>query len=294
MNIPADTTALKNLIANANACIGNLSTIVTEANAVLADLVATPPPAPPAFPLPPIAAPSGWKMIFGDHFTSQPTTPMYVETMWGKTSFPPELETYTPANVTVANSILSLTAKKDASGKITSGQLSTGGDLAAGGKNPVGFSFLYGYVEVRAQVPTGKGFWPACLWLMPVPNSSNQYQDHWEIDVMECINDAPGRYYATLHNGDAQSQVVVNTGTDITAGFHTYGADWQPGKIDWYFDGKLVGTTSDSSTVKVPSTVPMYLIMDLAVGGSWPPAPDASTPWPGVLGIDYLTVFQRQ
>jgi beta-glucanase (GH16 family) len=44
--------------------------------------------------------------------------------------------------------------------------------------------------------------------------------------------------------------------------------------------------------VRIP-TQPMYVIANLAVGGSWPGAPDASTPFPSDLDIDWIHVYQR-
>jgi beta-glucanase (GH16 family) len=283
MDTANDILVLKQAAASLTLALAAVNTVITDLSAP-----------PPLFPLPPIAGgATGWKLLFGDHFTATPPTPPYVHTLWGKTQFPPEQETYTNANISVANSILSLTARKDAFVHYTSGLLSTGGDKAAGGPDPVGFSFLYGYVEMRAKFPPGN-LWPA-LWLMPIPDTNNQWQDHWEIDIMESIGDVKGKYYCTLHNSSASQQVVVQTTADLTAGFHTYGVDWKPGHLDFYFDGKLVGSLSDTATVKVPATVPMYLILNLAVGGinTWPGLPNAVCVFPSSFDIDYVSVYQR-
>src|SRR5215472_4060226 len=61
------------------------------------------------------------------------------------------------------------------------------------------FRQQYGYFEMRAKLPRGKGIWPA-FWLLPADLE-------WppEIDVMESVGD-PSKVYMTLHWKVAQSQ----------------------------------------------------------------------------------------
>ena len=69
-----------------------------------------------------------------------------------------------------------------------------------------------------------------------------------------------------------------------------YGVDWQPDSVTWYVDGTQVAqcTTADGAI----SSTPMYLIMNLAVGGSWPGPPNATTPFPAQMTIDWVHVWQ--
>ena len=75
--------------------------------------------------------------------------------------------------------------------------------------------------------------------------------------------------------------------TDLSAGFHTYGVDWQPDTITWYLDGKKV------SQAKTPADMnkPMYMIANLAVGGAWGGNADATTPFPAEMKIDYIRAY---
>ena len=75
---------------------------------------------------------------------------------------------------------------------------------------------------------------------------------------------------------------------DWSAGFHTYAVDWTPSTLTWLLDGKPVAST----TKNIPSK-PMYILANLAVGGDWPGLPNASTPFPGVMEIDYIRVWAR-
>jgi beta-glucanase (GH16 family) len=153
------------------------------------------------------------------------------------------------------------------------------------------FSQTYGYFEMRAELPAGQGLWPA-FWLLPKDNS-------WppELDVMEMIGNQPDELVTTVHSQVSGTNELSPTHFDtgagtyepgMTTGFHTYGVDWEPNTITWYFDGQKVFQTATPADMNKP----MYMIADLAVGGYWPGDPDTSTPFPAQMKIDYLRAYQ--
>jgi Ca2+-binding RTX toxin-like protein len=74
---------------------------------------------------------------------------------------------------------------------------------------------------------------------------------------------------------------------DTSAGFHTYGVDWEPDFITWYVDGQQVFQTATPADMNKP----MYMIANLAVGGDWPGSPDGSTTFPATMQIDYIRAY---
>lgn len=147
------------------------------------------------------------------------------------------------------------------------------------------FSFTYGYAEIRTRVPRGRGLWSA-FWLARVDRS-------WppEIDIMEVLGHDTRTNFVTAHTTGflgfaSRSQIRIAT-PDLAEGFHTYGVKWTPEELVWYFDGHAV------SNMPTPWDMhgPMYLIVNLAVGGSWPGAPDTTTPFPADLRVDRIRVF---
>jgi beta-glucanase (GH16 family) len=84
--------------------------------------------------------------------------------------------------------------------------------------------------------------------------------------------------------------VWINGLADYTAGFHTFAVDWEPTRLDYYIDGVLRIRVTD--TTRIP-TEPMYVLANLAVGGNWPGSPDATTPFPSDLEIDWIHVFEQ-
>lgn len=168
--------------------------------------------------------------------------------------------------------------------------------------------FKYGYFECRAKVPTGKGYLPA-FWMMPTDeNLYGQWPKCGEIDIMEVMGDATNKAYGTIHYGEphAQSQGTFNVDDDenFSDNYHTYACEWEPGKIIWYIDGikyheecDWFSTKEGQGTVTYPAPFdqPFYMILNLAIGGSWVGYPDETTTYEDQqFTIDYVKVYQKE
>lgn len=146
------------------------------------------------------------------------------------------------------------------------------------------FQQTYGYFEMSAKLPEGQGFWPA-FWLLPAGGWGPP-----ELDVMEMLGNNPSTIYTTAHStatGQLQSTTFASNVADTSAGFHSYGVDWEPDQITWYFDGQPVAQTATPPDMHSP----MYMLANLAVGGNWPGAPDATTSFPSNMQIDYIRAY---
>jgi beta-glucanase (GH16 family) len=209
----------------------------------------------------------------------------YGLTAWGNN----ELQTYTADNLAVGDGLLRITALEQASGNsdYTSGRIRTAG-LAA---------FAGGRIEARIRVPAGQGLWPA-FWMLPEEARYGGWAVSGELDIMEVLGHDPGRLHCTVHYG---GQYPCNsntgesvTGPDLSADFHTYGVQWGDGTITWLLDGVAVHTLDESGLGGRfwPFDRPFHLLLNLAVGGNWPGSPDASTPFPAELAVDWVRVWQ--
>jgi beta-glucanase (GH16 family) len=141
------------------------------------------------------------------------------------------------------------------------------------------FRQTYGYFEMRAKLPRGKGVWPA-FWLLPADLS-------WppEIDVMESVGD-PSKVYVTLHSKAAQSH-----GTEVQVtpdDFHTFSVSWSQDAVIWFVDGREVKREPTPADMHKP----MYLLANVALGGDWAGAPDHTTPFPARMEIDYIRAYR--
>ena len=136
-------------------------------------------------------------------------------------------------------------------------------------KEPLG----YGFYEIRAQLPCGRGMWPA-IWLLP---SGEQWPDGGEIDIMEMVGWDPNVIHATLHTAafnhakGTQRGAQTRVQTSCTA-FHNYQLDWQRDTITIGVDGQAhmqVRNDQPGAAAAWPFTKPYDLILNLAVGGAW-------------------------
>jgi len=205
-----------------------------------------------------------------------------------------ELEWYQPGNVSVREGSLILQAKREPAKTsnskkyaYTSGMVTTGPASDDPASEP-GFAFQYGYAEVRARMPKGRGLWPA-FWLLPVTRESKP-----EIDVMEILGDNPREVKMFYHyigvNASVRKYGRESTGPDYSGGWHTFGVHWSPDEIVWYVDGQERSRFSEAAFVPQES---MYIIMNLAVGGDYPGDPDENSPFPSRYEIDYVRVYQQ-
>lgn len=152
------------------------------------------------------------------------------------------------------------------------------------------FRMTYGYVEMRAKLPRGQGLWPA-FWLL----HQSDHQERPEIDVVEMLGNNSRLVYQTYHYFENNSRLVSSPsyqvpGPDYANDFHTFGMLWEPGRITWYVDGKETNRHVSSGV----SSEEMYILLNLALGGSWPGYPDASTPFPANFEIDYVRAYQAR
>lgn len=240
----------------------------------------------------PIGVSGNWKMAFNDEFNGSTLDGSKWHTcFWWATDTCSiesnnELELYNASDVLLQNGYLRLRAqKRDMVGwngttyHYTSGMVMTGGRQ---GVKPPGFTYTYGFAEARVKVPAGQGLWPA-FWMLPA-----SYIWPPEIDIMEILGNQPDVIHMTYHySGGGPGSTW--TGSDFSAGWHTFAVDWEPGVITWYVDGVQRWQYKSSNV----TSQPMYLLLNLAVGGSWPGSPDSSTVFPSYYDVDYVRVWQK-
>lgn len=245
-----------------------------------------------------------WKLIWQDEFSGKNLNKSKWNVLTRETSKHTELQYYIPEEVYTKNGNLVIRSSKRDYGSqhYTSGRLDTKDKLA----------ITYGRFEIRGKLPVGQGMWPA-YWLYPqnrdwameyvmteaVANgkeSSIPELRPWytEIDIMEFLGHQPKVFYGTFHyytfKGEKKSSSIkYDADFSFADDFHLFVLEWEADAIRWYIDGKLLYTAK----VGIPHT-PHFLILNTAVGGSWPGNPDSSTIFPQYHDIDYVRVYQRK
>jgi beta-glucanase (GH16 family) len=228
----------------------------------------------------------GWKVIWSDEFTS----PTIDGTKWSLTNEAAnsnsELEYYSNSskNAFIEGGSLILRALKENIG----GRNYTSAKLTTRSKG----DWLYGRIEVRAKLNRGQGIWPA-IWMMPTDNAYGGWPSSGEMDIMELLGHQPAKVYGTLHwnaNGhQQQGSSKTLTGATFADDYHVFGYEWDNSQQRWYIDDVLYFSTTKGQ----PFDKRFYLILNVAVGGSWPGNPDATTTFPNDMSVDYVRMYSK-
>lgn len=209
---------------------------------------------------------------------------------WGNN----ELQYYEPGNLDVRDGTLRIAARRERSNGFayTSSRISTRDR----------FAFRYGRIEARIRLPGGQGLWPA-FWLLPQDPVYGGWAASGEIDIMEAVNlGAAGgnEVHGTLHYGGPSPDNTWTNGSYVVPGsttdeFHSYSLEWDEAEMRWYVDGVMYQVQNSWYTTAAdfpaPFDQPFYVLLNAAVGGNWPGAPDDNTAFPAVMEIDYVRVY---
>ena len=159
-------------------------------------------------------------------------------------------------------------------------------------------SWTYGRFEVRAKLPEGQGIWPS-IWLRSVDLPYGPWPTSGEIDIMETLGHEPTIIYGTLHYGSSWPDGQENQGSTFlpSQGFHIFTLEWDVDEIRWYVDNRKYFTVdswySRGGDYPAPFDQPFNIVLNLAIGGTWPGNPDESTLFPQKFLIDYVRVYQK-
>ncbi len=296
------------LMAVFSACAGTTSTHLP----LLTELALTPVPTPLPWPTEASDYPSpvaGWQLAWNDEFAGQagssPDPSKWQFDQGGDGWGNRELEYYTnlPENVSIdGNGSLVISALETdpaqrsldcwyGSCRYTSARILTS-EL---------FSFTYGRIEARIQAPTGKGIGPA-FWMLGADYKQLGWPACGEIDIMEMVGSNLSSLQGSLHGpSDGAAYTIGSTyrlpnGQSFSHGFHVFGLDWSPTIISWYLDGIPYGSVTPDQLSNADTWVfnkPFFILLNVAVGGNVPGAPDQSTTFPQKLIVDYVRVYQH-
>ncbi len=274
-------------------CLPGLTTLLSIAFCSCGGSSQTTPPPPPKY-----------VVVWNDEFSAAngslpDSTKWTMETGgggWGNN----ELETYTnrPQNAHVQDGNLVITAAKET---YTGNDGITRNYTSARIKTAGLFQQQYGRFEARIKIPQGQGMWPA-FWMLGNNIGTVGWPTCGEIDIMENIGKEPDKVHGSMH-GPGYSGGNSLTGTfTLTTGkfaddFHVFAIEWEPSVVRFYVDSNLYETRT---TADVPGggtwvfAHPFFVLLNVAVGGDWPGAPDNTTVFPQTMLVDYVRVSVKQ
>lgn len=162
------------------------------------------------------------------------------------------------------------------------------------------FAPRYGLIEARIQLPYGQGIWPA-FWLLGADMAGVGWPRCGEIDIMENIGKEPGSIHGTVHgpgysggNGIGH-RFELPPGQRFAGEFHVFAIEWLPQHIVFKVDQQPYFEVTPALLPPGAEWVfdhPFFLLLNLAVGGSWPGNPDSTTVFPQDMLIDWIRVAE--
>jgi beta-glucanase (GH16 family) len=250
------------------------------------------------------ALPAGWRLVWSDEFNLAANTlpdrhnwSFDTGGRWGHGS---QLQCYTkrPENASHdGQGNLQIVARRERYACSDTTNDYTSARIHSNNKR----EFKYGLIEARMKVPAGQGIWPA-FWTLGYDAEMLPWPEAGEIDILEVIGREPTvaqRYVHGPTNSGGHWQLArkLDNGTAWHEAFHVFGIRWSENRIEFLVDGVNHGTITPAALQ--PGWLwafnkPHYLLLNVAVGGptSWPGAPDATTPFPAPLLVDWVRVYE--
>jgi beta-glucanase (GH16 family) len=234
-----------------------------------------------------------WSDEFNDHKGTPPDSSKWIFNLGGGGWGNHELEIYTrnPENIFQdGEGHLIIRAIKTGSKTFTSARIKTQGK----------YTLKYGKIEARMKIPFGQGMWPA-FWMLGDDIDTVGWPKCGEIDVMENIGKEGSIVHGTVHGPQyfgkdgISSQYSLPAGKALSGDFHVYAVLWSPDSIKFLLDDAAYATVTPTSLPKGAKWVfdhPFFLLLNLAVGGDWPGAPDETSSFPQTLLVDWVRVWQ--
>ncbi len=240
----------------------------------------------------------GWVLAWSDEFEGargtvpDPTIWSYDigGNGWGNEQL--EFNTDRPENASMdGEGNLAITARREAfeGNQYTSARLKTEQTLEV----------TYGRVEARISMPEGRGIWPA-FWMLGSDFETVGWPACGEIDIVEYRGQDPAIVHGTVHGPGYSGGQGITELTAVAGGaageFHVYAIEWEPSEIRWYVDGVQYHSVSKDTIPPTGRWVfdhPFFLLLNVAVGGTFLGNPDASTQFPQQMLVDYVRVYER-
>ncbi|MDR9414857.1 MAG: glycoside hydrolase family 16 protein [Gracilimonas sp.] len=195
-------------------------------------------------------------------------------------------------NIRVEDGMLHITARRESfeGSNFTSAKILTRGL----------FERTYGRYEARIQLPFGQGIWPA-FWLLGDDSGGTvSWPQIGEIDIMEYRGQEPLVIHGSVHGPGYSAGQAVTDSYRLTDGrfdteFHVFAIEWGPDFIKYYVDDELYNEINpeDVNGEWVFNDNTFYIILNVAVGGTFVGPPNSNTPFPQTMLVDYVRVYTQ-
>ena len=122
-----------------------------------------------------------------------------------------------------------------------------------------------------------------------------------EIDILELYGTKSDSvveaniHYADASGSHAQMGAVsyeLDSGT-FADDYHLFELIWDENQITWLVDGEQYASADITSDERSEFHKEYFLLLNIAVGGTWAGRPDDSTVFPQQLVVDWIRVYKK-
>jgi beta-glucanase (GH16 family) len=174
--------------------------------------------------------------------------------------------------------------------RYTSAKITTRGKIQA----------MPGRVEARIKLPAGQGLWPA-FWMLGASFPTTPWPQSGELDIMENHGSNPASTSSAIHGpGYSGNTPFVHSQSRVRGtfadDFHTFAVEWDSLHVEFSVDGAPHYTVKRSDVTRYGSWVfdqPFFMILNLAVGGTFDGDPKSDAVLPATMLVDYVRVYKR-
>lgn len=241
--------------------------------------------------------PANWSLIWEDQFDGAAGDPVNAASWnhdvggdgWGNQQL--EHNTDRTENVSLdGQGNLQIVAREESyqGNSYTSGRIHTRGKV----------NTRYGRIEARIKMPVGQGLWPA-FWMMGEDIDFVGWPNCGEIDIMEYRGQQPNRANFAVHGpgysgGMAPNSSTILAGTNLNDDFHTYTMEWTTDTLTWLVDGETYWTLTSGDLSDWVFDDDFFILLNVAVGGTYVGSPDATTVFPQTMLVDWVRIYAAE
>lgn len=156
-----------------------------------------------------------------------------------------------------------------------------------------------GRAEARIRIPEGQGLWPA-FWMLGAGDPDARWPQVGELDVMENHGSNARGTSSAIHGPGYSGKTpfvhdvqAISDGS-FAAGFHLFAVEWDAASVRFYVDNALHYAVTRAEVSRRGPWVfdqPFYLIINLAVGGTFDGDPQSDAILPATMLVDYVRVY---
>jgi beta-glucanase (GH16 family) len=156
-----------------------------------------------------------------------------------------------------------------------------------------------GRVEARIKLSAGQGLWPA-FWMLGSGFPATPWPACGELDIMENRGSAPATTSSAVHGSGYSGNTPFAHAHSLAPGtvadaFHIFAVEWDSLQVRFFVDDTVHYVVTRGDIEQFGASVldrSYFLILNLAVGGTFDGDPASDAIFPATMLVDYVRVYR--